>query len=240
MIEENTLGRLATDARRQISAARNIRPSRGLLMYQMTQRKSEQNPPAKKVMWLAREDESLEAFESSLRWYLGDENWQLVERVDEMPAGIAPDERLLVSNPRLGEVVRLSESATRLRIVGPNFYRHVEAWTGCTMLWQDVLGPDDRSRIRALGANRYDAMLADLAAAESSLVFTTGPSIDKIDVAALASQHDVRVGCNSIVSNPEMMKALSPNVFAFGDGAFHFGPSAYAAAFRSDLQKLIL
>jgi hypothetical protein len=40
--------------------------------------------------------------------------------------------------------------------------------------------------------------------------------------------------CNSGVRNRELLDQLQPNVLCFGDPVFHFGPSSYAIAFRSD------
>ena len=115
----------------------------------------------------------------------------------------------------------------------------VEAWSGCTITWYDLRSPAEKQALRRLSSERYQALVSELGGSDSALVLTTGPSIDSVDLEALGREHEVRVACNSIVGNPEMLAALKPNVFAFGDAAFHFGPSRYAAKFRSDFRSFL-
>lgn len=64
-------------------------------------------------------------------------------------------------------------------------------------------------------------------------VFGTGPSL------AGATDFDfsdgVRIVCNSIVRNPDLLAHINPHFIAASDFVFHFGPSRYAAEFRRDL-----
>ena len=69
----------------------------------------------------------------------------------------------------------------------------------------------------------------------SSLVLGTGPSAAELDLTAIDA--DIRITCNSSVRDESLMAALQPDVLAFSDPVFHFGPSRYAAAFRADVVR---
>ena len=70
----------------------------------------------------------------------------------------------------------------------------------------------------------------------TALVVGTGPSAR--DVLNRTVDHDVRIVCNSAVRDHKLLEHVRPNVIAFSDHVFHFGPSRYAAAFRDDLKRL--
>lgn len=71
-----------------------------------------------------------------------------------------------------------------------------------------------------------------------AFLFATGPSLD----AAWKRKYpedSVRVVCNSIVKNQKLLEHIRPNLLVFSDDVFHFGPSEYAARFRSDAVKTV-
>lgn len=80
-------------------------------------------------------------------------------------------------------------------------------------------------------------LLAKRVSGGSALVLATGPSAKLVDPTAV--DHDVRVACNSVVRDHELIEVLQPDVIAFGDPVFHYGPSRYAAAFRKDLLRAL-
>jgi hypothetical protein len=45
--------------------------------------------------------------------------------------------------------------------------------------------------------------------------------------------------CNSAVRDLGLIETLQPTAICFADPVFHFGPSAYAAAFRADLARAL-
>ena len=71
----------------------------------------------------------------------------------------------------------------------------------------------------------------------SAFVLATGPSARLVDPDSLSA--DVRISCNSVVRDLELLRALKPNIICFGDPVFHYGPSRYAAAFRRDLLRAV-
>jgi hypothetical protein len=77
---------------------------------------------------------------------------------------------------------------------------------------------------------KLEARFAD---ATKSFVLATGPSAKTVDLQSVAA--DVRITCNSAVQDDALLEAFKPNVLAFSDPVFHFGPSRYAAAFRRDM-----
>ena len=71
----------------------------------------------------------------------------------------------------------------------------------------------------------------------SALVLATGPSSQTVDPASVNAE--VRISCNSVVRDLDLLRALRPNVICFLDPVFHYGPSRYAAAFRRDLLRAV-
>jgi len=69
------------------------------------------------------------------------------------------------------------------------------------------------------------------------LVLATGPSARLVDPESISSE--VRISCNSVVRDVDLLRALRPNVICFVDPVFHYGPSRYAAAFRRDLLRAV-
>jgi hypothetical protein len=69
----------------------------------------------------------------------------------------------------------------------------------------------------------------------SAFILATGPSALEVDLASIVA--DVRITCNSAVRDLERIKEFRPNVIAFTDPVFHFGPSRYAAGFRRDVVR---
>ena len=65
----------------------------------------------------------------------------------------------------------------------------------------------------------------------------TGPSANLLDAESAGA--DVRIVCNSIVRNIDLIERLQPNVIAFFDPVFHVGPSRYSAGFRADLLRAL-
>jgi hypothetical protein len=70
-----------------------------------------------------------------------------------------------------------------------------------------------------------------------AIVLATGPSARLVDLEAL--DYEVRITCNSAVRDKELLRKFAPDVIAFSDPVFHFGPSRYAAAFREDLRDAL-
>ena len=75
------------------------------------------------------------------------------------------------------------------------------------------------------------------AAGNSAFVLATGPSARMVDPDAVTA--DIRISCNSVVRDHDLLRALKPNVICFGDPVFHYGPSRYAATFRRDLLRAV-
>lgn len=71
----------------------------------------------------------------------------------------------------------------------------------------------------------------------SALVLATGPTAQLVDPATVTQE--LRITCNSVVKDEGLLRTLRPDVIAFGDPVFHYGPSRYAAAFRADLRRAL-
>lgn len=71
----------------------------------------------------------------------------------------------------------------------------------------------------------------------AAFVLATGPSAALIEPASVSAE--IRISCNSVVRDLDLLRSLQPNVICFMDPAFHYGPSRYAAAFRRDLLRAV-
>lgn len=71
----------------------------------------------------------------------------------------------------------------------------------------------------------------------SAFILATGPSALTVDLESVDA--DIRITCNSAITDAERLRAFRPTIIAFTDPVFHFGPSRYAAAFRRDVLRAI-
>ena len=74
---------------------------------------------------------------------------------------------------------------------------------------------------------------------EKAYCFVTGPSFDTYP--SFSFEPDAfKVICNSIVKNDAFLEHIGgPDLLVFADPVFHFGPSRYAAAFRTEMLKVV-
>ena len=132
--------------------------------------------------------------------------------------------------------VRPKEAATVLRrgrasvVAAPRFY-YVSDLGWMWLRWQFATMPSRssdaaRERLFSLGGP-----------GRSSFVLATGPSARLVEPSAVSA--DVRISCNSVVRDLDLLRLLRPNVICFADPVFHYGPSRYSAAFRRDLLRAV-
>jgi len=69
-----------------------------------------------------------------------------------------------------------------------------------------------------------------------ALALATGPSAEAIDRSEFEA--DLRITCNSAIRDRSLLEEMRPNLIAFSDPVFHFGPSRYASQFRRDLKRV--
>jgi len=72
----------------------------------------------------------------------------------------------------------------------------------------------------------------------NSFVFATGPSLEEA-YSFDFPDNSLKVICNSIVRNEELLDHIDPDVLVFADPVFHFGPSRYAHKFRQDAAEVL-
>ncbi len=217
----------------------------------------DQEPPAPDADHLmlrpaVRSSRELSDLAARVNWYLPD---ACIPVAVERAAGteIAPEnaawmEPELVHDPnwldpappgRMHDVihrVRPKEAATVLRrgrasvIAAPNFYYAADlGWMW--LRWHFATMP---SRSSGVAMERLFSLGG---AGTSSFVLATGPSARLVDPSAVNA--DVRISCNSVVRDLDLLRLLEPNVICFMDPVFHYGPSRYAAAFRRDLLRAV-
>jgi len=97
----------------------------------------------------------------------------------------------------------------------------------------DHMRGGDRQALRDQSRSRLTLVCRELGQHKKAYVFGTGPSLSR----ALEFDYSdgVRIVCNSIVRNPELLSHIKPHFITATDFVFHFGPSKYAAEFRRDL-----
>lgn len=147
--------------------------------------------------------------------------------LDAAPGGPSHDVLHRIDPRAIWTVLRRGRAST---IAAPTFYSladlgwmwlrwHFAAMSSCS-------SPDAMERLFSLGGR-----------GTSALVLATGPSARMVDPASVSAE--VRISCNSVVRDLDLLRALRPNVICFMDPVFHYGPSRYAAAFRRDLLRAV-
>jgi hypothetical protein len=103
------------------------------------------------------------------------------------------------------------------------------------LAYADLIDPSEMRSILKRGAEGVQSLRSIAGGKDGSQLFATGPSLGDIDAAAVVREGALRIVCNSVVSNPELLRLIDPHVLTFGDAAFHFGHSEYASQFRRDV-----
>lgn len=116
---------------------------------------------------------------------------------------------------------------TKIEFVDPLYYSATEpnTWERMSSLAETNTGLDSRQN--------FESLENKAAEYEEAFVFATGPSLSdvlKYDIPDAA----LKIVCNSIVKNDELLEHIDPDVLTFADPVFHFGPSRYADTFRED------
>ena len=94
---------------------------------------------------------------------------------------------------------------------------------------------DDPEFSGPLQGERFADLAARLGSFDRALILATGPSA--ADYRDFDYRDSLRIVCNTAVLDHELMDAVDPHFVVFLDPVFHFGPSSYAAEFRSKLRE---
>lgn len=125
---------------------------------------------------------------------------------------------------------------SRIRIVDPDYYLFAETHSYPAILWYDLLSQNERNSILDASKENFLEMFNQLSE-KKSYVFGTGPSIKQ------ALEYDfsdgIRIICNSMVKDDEMLEHIQPQVLIFLDSVFHFGVSKYSGEFAKDVLKVV-
>ncbi len=220
-------------------------------------RPPDQEPPAPPADYLrlrpdVRSSRELSDLAARVNWYLPDARVPVaVQRAPgtEVSSEHAPwMEPELVRDPgwldaapngRSHDVVHrvaLQQAMTVLRrgrasmVVAPDFYSVADlGWVW--LRWHFATMPSRSS------ATAMERLFSLGGSGTSAFVLATGPSAGLVDPDAVTAE--VRISCNSVVRDLDLLRALQPNLICFADPAFHYGPSRYAAAFRRDLLRAV-
>lgn len=125
----------------------------------------------------------------------------------------------------------------RVRIVDPNFYRYTESHTNAALLWYDLYSKQQRKEAKEQSQQNFKKLFEQYKASGKAYIFGTGPSIE------IANKHvfddGVRIICNTIIANDQLLDRIKPNVLTFVDPVFHFGVSLYCDKFAQDIIKVV-
>ena len=104
-------------------------------------------------------------------------------------------------------------------------------------LWQN-LSEEERSEILEFSHFNYKNFIIDkLARFKKSVVFCTGPSIEKAKNWNFSNCF--RHVCNTTILDKELMNHIQPHIISAGDAISHLGISKYAQNFRNILIKYL-
>lgn len=128
---------------------------------------------------------------------------------------------------------KLSVLSGRRFIVVDPYAKGTWEYVRFAALVYDHMKKSEKQALRNRSKDLLSNLSVELKGLKKSFVFGTGPSL------ARATEFEfgdgVRIVCNSIVRNPELLEHIKPHFIAASDFVFHFGPSRYAAEFRRDL-----
>lgn len=99
--------------------------------------------------------------------------------------------------------------------------------------WIAKLQTQGRAKAARESRGRLMRYIRKLPRRKKAYLLCTGPSLSRF--AEFDFSDGYVIGCNSVVSNPALMKHARPEFIVASDPIFHFGPSIYAEQFRRDL-----
>ena len=152
---------------------------------------------------------------------------------DKAGARLADADVVLVWNTQALWSIPVARELGRTWIVDPEFYSVTE----CSS-YLNLLRFARTEQHHQQSVERFQMLLDECAGAQEAYVFATGPSLDTVFEMNIPDRA-VKVVCNSIVRNDELLSHIQPDVLTFADPVFHFGPSEYAAQFRADAVRAI-
>ncbi len=166
--------------------------------------------------------------------YLADSLSQFRSQIQFLTAGqknffdifTKADRLLLLGDPDKVSFGRFLKYLPNVAPFDSRYISMVSFWTG-KFDWRESKKEEERSR------EEFNSYVSSLPKKEKVYLLCTGPS--------LASYRDFDfsdgyvVGCNSIVSNGELLESVRPEFMVACDPIYHFGPSVYAEQFLRDL-----
>lgn len=122
-------------------------------------------------------------------------------------------------------------------IVDPEYYSATESVNWASLQYV-LLSTKEKAAIQDTSVRKFQAVLGEKGGAGTAYLFVTGPSLERAKEFSF-EENSVKIVCNSIVKNSELLEYIVPDIVVFADPVFHAGPSRYAAQFRQDLIRTI-
>lgn len=111
-----------------------------------------------------------------------------------------------------------------------------EAWRYASFQF-DLESASEREQRRRHSHSILRARAGKLAEFSKAYIFGTGPSL--ADAYGYDFSDGIRVVCNTIVKNRQLLEHIRPHFIAAADGALHYGCSQYAHQFRKELLEAL-
>lgn len=88
--------------------------------------------------------------------------------------------------------------------------------------------------VLAASQEKFANLAQETADAGTAFLFCSGPEVQRYP--RFDFSDGIRISCNSVINDEELLEAAPPDIQIFGDPIFHFGCSAYANEFRLRLK----
>lgn len=113
---------------------------------------------------------------------------------------------------------------------------HQEFLNYSRLLWQALPQAEQRRVVRQqYTAFRSVAQRLRQQAIHRCYVFGNGPGLERVKTLSL--EPGVRIACNTVVADAELLALTRPDFVAAVDPESHYGPSRYAERFREDFRR---
>lgn len=122
----------------------------------------------------------------------------------------------------------------KVLLVDPNFYLAYEPYNYARLPFL-LLRDEDRKRRHEVSIRRFGELHSKFHGSDTAYVLVTGPTLNGA-VAEPLEANAVKIICNSIVKDNELLDRIQPDILVFADPVFHFGPSKYAEEFRQHVR----
>lgn len=161
-----------------------------------------------------------------------------LDKIDRTQVNQLQPDVILLHDTSIKAVKNILSRIHKVEIIDKNYYSYIEASVWQNFFYQ-TFSEEEKQDFENLSKKNFLTLSEQCRGKQKAYCFTTGPSFNNYR-AFHFEDNSLKIICNSIVKDKEFLDYIKkPDLLAFADPAFHFGPSEYARVFREYALEVI-